>query len=361
MQKVIHLTEYNPRDIVKFMVLVPRGFKGEYISQNQSFAFYECLEHNGQKENAVMPMILEVFFPGRKNGLEIDDVGLNAIADRYCAIFSLLYGKNIYNLGISMYNEREIPICLGKVMHKDLYPVYSKACRVDFGIELDFSLLKNYESLIVALFDDQYQTLYNAIRLYHRAIKNMDRYPEYTYLDYIGVGEAMSFLEEFSEEELLENDDELKKLIVYIRANVSDDKTRTNFLSLLRNRLYKIKRRFILTILKYLTDDFYIRSEMVTDDSLGKITKENIRKALSKTYDLRSKCLHMGEEIGYYISPMKLWHNEVVVGAFYHRVDSEGHPAQTEIDKLLQDALTLIGLERVMRYCLISSIKSMNI
>ncbi|MFD1985444.1 hypothetical protein ACFSOZ_23310 [Mesorhizobium newzealandense] len=111
---------------------------------------------------------------------------------------------------------------------------------------------------------------------------------------------------------------------------------------LLRSRLYQVKRRFRHVLNSFLDSDFFGRTEAQHD--YGQLKHENIGNRLGAAYDLRSKYVHSGESYGRWIAPERT-NDEVQIG----------HPvvADAAFARALHMAPTFIGLERIMRYCLL--------
>ena len=101
----------------------------------------------------------------------------------------------------------------------------------------------------------------------------------------------------------------------------------------LAGQLRQIKRRFRSTVDDFVDEKFF----QAADNAPNRLrfNKENFAKGVAAAYDVRSRYLHTGRSFGAWIAPRK----EL----------SEVRHGMPEIDVVP----TYIGLERVIRYCLI--------
>ena len=146
---------------------------------------------------------------------------------------------------------------------------------------------------------------------------------------------------EFTEEERYSHDASLMAHLEWLES--LDDPRGKKVASFLRSRLYQIKRSVILWVSRHIRDDFYSTEP-------GAITSVNLMKALSGAYDLRSRYVHTGEDFGVWIDPARgrCEGLETVPRGF-----SEICPDKT-LRKTLQKAPSYLGLERLVRYLLVS-------
>jgi hypothetical protein len=122
---------------------------------------------------------------------------------------------------------------------------------------------------------------------------------------------------------------------------------------ILADRMRQIKRRFRLTVEDLIDERFFRATEQ--EPQWRRLTADNLSDRISAAYDIRSRYVHTGISFGDWVYPQ-----------MGHRVSDKGHkPGWMEIhlgkpileDKRLADLLgaapTYVGLERVIRYCLI--------
>jgi len=124
----------------------------------------------------------------------------------------------------------------------------------------------------------------------------------------------------------------------------------------LKKRLFQVKKRYILTIMKLMNNYFFSHTE--SDDnrmSQYKIEKDDFKKRIGATYDLRSIYVHEGCMFGKYIMPLnKNLHSDILTGKLdYKHTDTSIKKISKNLCKSLSKTLTFKGLERVMRFCLL--------
>jgi len=110
----------------------------------------------------------------------------------------------------------------------------------------------------------------------------------------------------------------------------------------LQSKMRQIKRRYILTLTRLLTDSFFAVSECT--ETYGQMRKDDIEKRLKAAYDLRSLYVHTGINFGHWTHPSGGILNEVPLGS--PMVDNEA------FKEAMEWAPPFFGLERIMRYCL---------
>ena len=123
----------------------------------------------------------------------------------------------------------------------------------------------------------------------------------------------------------------------------------------LRGSLRQIKRRFTKTVLDFLNDYFFTNTEASEHGSLSKAatnpmwkkgTKEiTVERRIKAAYDLRSQYVHTGIDFSDGVLPQRPALNEVQIGL--RRFDSK------EMEEAVLLAPTYLGMERIMRYCLV--------
>ena len=108
--------------------------------------------------------------------------------------------------------------------------------------------------------------------------------------------------------------------------------------NLIRPHIRLVKRRFVSGLSLYLDQPFfaYTYSEMLE----ARLTPDNIAEALGKAYDIRSRFVHTGLDVGGVL---------LLPAAHLPEINSltlVGIPKETE--KLLLGCLTFVGLERII-------------
>lgn len=260
------------------------------------------------------------------------------VGDHFAALLSVFYGKRFDNHGLlENSGMHSIPdtslfstMCESRLHHNTHVP------RVDFSIPLNLSELRRVEKLLLfqcenSRFSD---TFFAAANFYHQALQNFERQPEVAYLHFITAGEIISNYSEFSLEELL--DEPTLGMLEKIKNDMVDGH---KFYQELASRFKSIKRRFVLTLVALVDEVFFNHSDMT--ELYGRFEKKSFRASVAAAYDLRSKHVHTGRSLGNWVMDRtEVMSYKPVVG-------------DKDFKKILCKAPTLMGLERIIRYCLL--------
>jgi hypothetical protein len=205
----------------------------------------------------------------------------------------------------------------------------SRIERLFLGTTLDLKFLRTFQG---------------ASKFYLQALQNAEHDPEVAYLHLITTGEILSNFREYEKDDLL--DDQSKQALTKIREGLPEGMEVANFIS---GKLLQVKRRFVETIVRLVDEDFFERSE--AREPLAGFKADSFRDSISAAYDLRSRYVHTGIPFGRWVSlnPGGM-NSEVQIGKPVVEDKEQG--------KILAKAPTYIGLERVMRYCLLQFAKS---
>jgi hypothetical protein len=178
-----------------------------------------------------------------------------------------------------------------------------------------------------------------AAKFYAQELRGWEQDAEAAYLDLVTAGEVLSNFFEYDKDALL--DDEAKEMIDLIRKHVPNGEVVAGKFA---SRLRGIKKRFVRTIMDLVTADFFERTESTYGN--GKFDAATFERAIAAAYDLRSKHLHSGAPFGFWVSRLTNGGNEEV---------QSGRPVLQDADlaKVLARAPTLVGLERIIRFCLL--------
>ena len=260
-----------------------------------------------------------------------------------CSYLAVLFGKRFDSHGLlesnGFFNIPDLTQ-FGQFCNQHL-PQNSHAERVDFPVPLNLVEFSRIERLLLdETIDSKFlSTFQGASKFYLLALQNAEHNPEVAYLHLITAGEILSNFYTYKKDQLL--DDETKKVLTRIRSELSDGKKAARFIS---GKLLQVKRRFVKTILQYIDSDFFQRSE--SREPSGGFKEASFECAVSAAYDLRSKYVHTGIPFGNWVSqsfgPQRcemIWGNPVV--------------EDKDLGKILAKAPTYLGLERVIRYCLL--------
>jgi len=264
-------------------------------------------------------------------------------ADLACSYLSVLFGKRFDNHGLvenSGYFHAPDLTSFSILCNHQL-PQNTHSPRVDFQIPLNLVEV----SRIKPLFHDEHldtkflRAFQTASKFYLQALQNIEHDPEVAYLHLITSGEILSNFHEYDKSELLDN--QTKCMLSTIINEVKNGKKIASFFT---GKFLQIKKRFVKTILLLTDESFFSRSE--SKQPYGRFKYDNFQETISAAYDLRSRYVHTG-------IPFGTW-----VGQSAGKDCSEvqfGKPVleDRELSKILAKAPTFIGLERIIRYCLL--------
>jgi hypothetical protein len=277
--------------------------------------------------------------PQRRPGIVIPNY--NHVGDHVGAYLAVLFGKRFDNMGILESHGRFAVPEMGvySVPHRLDIPHNSDHVRADIPVPLNVAEAKRLHGLFHETFDDVATlTKFNAAcAFYYLAIGNFEADPEVSYLHLITAGEILAGAVDVADQELL--DEQLKAALERVTTALNDGGATARFL---RSRLYQVKRRFKLVLGGLLDDAFFERSESRVE--YGRLKKDTIDQRLGAAYDLRSKYVHTGESFGNWVSR-----------AIENSEFQSGTPILPDPDfvKILALAPNFIGLERIIRYCLL--------
>jgi hypothetical protein len=210
--------------------------------------------------------------------------------------------------------------------------------RKDLEIELNFSNFKKLEPLLVEKLDRRSISIMNtAGKFYVRSIRLFEVQPELAFLDLVACGEVLSNYYQYTDEELY--DQQLREQFTEIENELSNG---SDICKNIKSRLYQIRRKYVLTIMKLLNPYFFQNTECL--QGFASLKQNDIEKRVKASYDLRSLYVHEGIRIENWLDP-EYFMNEVQVGIPV--VESK------TLKKLLCLTPTYIGMERIIRFCLL--------
>ncbi|BAZ49889.1 hypothetical protein NIES4103_25020 [Nostoc sp. NIES-4103] len=221
--------------------------------------------------------------------------------------------------------------------------------RKDLEIPL---ILNNCKSIIKFILtrNDQYEKLQRyflaAGKFYLNSLQIMEQDIEQAYLNLITCGEILSNFYDYTENEIY--DDNLKEIFMRLACLAQDSDIKQ-----LKNRLYQVKKKFTLTIIRLLNKTFFAQTE--SDDENTKLQEEFIDKNIKAAYDIRSKYVHTGQSFKAYIEQRYKSINEVP------RPGLEPNVTDKELKAIFKRIPSYIGLERIMRFALLRFIHTNGI
>lgn len=211
--------------------------------------------------------------------------------------------------------------------------------QVDRAVPLDLQEARRIAPLLSTPREDSGVAAFlSAARFYRRALLSIEADPEGAYLNLITAGEIASNAHQLTDREAL--DDEARAMLLRISEEMQDGEQVAAFL---RRRLLGIKRRFVSAMTSMVDDGFFERRE--AESQWGSFRKDDFRSRIGAAYDLRSRFVHSGFPFGGWIN-LDMARFEI----------QSGKPiiADREMAKVLAKAPLFSGLERVIRYVLLT-------
>jgi hypothetical protein len=263
--------------------------------------------------------------------------------DMVCSLISLLFGKRFDSHGsVESHGDFRLPrleqfnsLCIPTLAQNNHSP------RSDIVVPLDLRQVARIWPLLTPEPSDpaKIAALKGAAKFYHQALQNAEHDAEVAYLHLITAGEVLTNTHMPESPEYL--DEDLRGILDQVKAKVSNGEAAAKSLASL---IRQIKRRFCLTI-EDLIDDPFFSTANDTADRLG-LKKDDFARRIAAAYDIRSRYVHTGVSFGGWIAPRR---GNVTEEVRY------GRPSlgDTDFSKTLQWAPTYVGLERVIRYCLL--------
>lgn len=265
----------------------------------------------------------------------------SAIGDVFSIYLSILYGKRFDNHGlVESLGNFWLPNYLPFGNYNPILPFNSRKPRPDLEIPLSLHEIKRiapllHEGQVNSRFE---RFLMSAGRFYVHALQHAESQPEIAFLDLITCGEILSNFFDYDQDDLL--DEQIKVDLVRIAEQIEGGDL---IVGRIRNQLFQIKRKFTKTILGLLNPYFFQQSE--AKNSWDSLKESDILDRIKAAYDLRSQYVHTGVDFGKWVEPLRNFNNEVQIGTPIIE--------DTELKKILVRSPTLIGMERIMRFCLL--------
>lgn len=346
------------KSIHKFLVSTPSRFVGEFESPDLLIThawrrFYSERDVLGLRPGPFCRNYYVIIFriPPPENQASPDH---RHIGDRLCASLGFLFGKRFDFHGVIESDGLFYAPDLSDLRSVDFSESgpYNHEPRKDLEISLNLSHFAKISRLFLdaTLAPTFLNVLFAAARFYHRSLQIFDLEPDVAYLDLITCGEILCNHTDYPDNTLYDSDvlDALGKL----RA-VPDGGEEAY--GKLKGSLRQIRRRFTKTILDFLNDYFFTNTEA---NEHGKLSKSDtnlfwkdgkeeitIERRVKAAYDLRSLYVHTGVDFSQAVLPIPSILNETQIGLRHFDSDS------METAVLLSP--TYLGMERIMRYCLV--------
>ena len=267
------------------------------------------------------------------------------VGEAICAYLSVFFGKRFDCHGMveenGLYGIPDLTV-YNNICNPQL-PFNSHQRRSNFAMPLELNMFSSVKrSFADFVYSDSdiilLPRLDAACKFYMRALQNFEQNPEVAYLHLITAGEILSSFTEYPKEELL--DQQTLADLDLIKNQIDNGEKVAKRIS---SRLRCVKRTFVKSLCSLLDEDFYQVSEARGSRHVD-FKLDEIEKRVGAAYDLRSKYVHTGVPFGFWIEPLR-GYNDLPLG--------QPSLDDTEFAKILATAPTLIGLERLLRYCLL--------
>jgi len=345
---------HPPKNVTKCLISTPAEIAGEYESDDIliTHAWPELMTPNARRTLVKPGPTHRRFLIGCLKTEEVADEDRRTgpipnyhwFGDFLAVCLSVFFGKRFDHHGLV---ETQGMFCLpsyDSIRGIGVYnlPPYNSRPRTDLEIELNLTQLSMISELLHLKADrSAMDTFFTAGNFYLRSLRIIEEQPEIAYVDLVTAGEILSNYFNYPDEQLL--GEALLGLLDEIRNELPHGDKKANRI---RNRLYQVRRRYRLTLCNLLNANFFTRTESTHQSAA--LRKDEIEPSVLAAYDLRSRYVHTGERFGAWIHSLEHLHAEKQMGTPV--VDDKGY------QKVLVRAPTFIGLERIMRYCLLAFI-----
>ena len=182
---------------------------------------------------------------------------------------------------------------------------------------------------------DDLELAFTAGRFYLEALNFFHTDPEMAYLNLVNAGEVLVSKLTYSEEDLF--DEDFRKFL-----NEIEGKMGKKAMEKVRSRLFQVRRKFRIGLSRLISQPFFDGHEC--KESGFAIIRENFESRMTAAYDLRSQFLHTGTRFGNWATILQQLNSEIGARPAY---------GSTEWKELIHRMPSLIGLERVIRFCLL--------
>lgn len=259
------------------------------------------------------------------------------------ASLSVLFGKRFDDHGMlqnsGMHHAPDFSqvetLCAHWLPHNSHRP------RVDMDVPLNLAAIDRIEALLDGTeLDSRFEKAFHAAAsFYSQALQTAAHAPEVAFIHLITAGEVIANFQSPTGADLL--DEEARMLLEKVAQLGADGGELARRLA---GRFRSVKRKFVVTLLSLVDDSFFERSE--AKETYERFAAGDFEKRLAAAYDLRSRYVHTGTNFGPYIDGLVPGGNAEIRWA---------HPVTGDkaLDKALALAPTLVGLERLIRYCLL--------
>lgn len=346
-----------PETVNKALLSTTSSFIGEYESDGYllthawpSFAEPAAFvrRNEGPASRSAFVFVFETPPIRRATGVRLPDYsGTPELLSWY---LSVLFGKRFDNHGlIQSIGHFNLPnLEHFNILCRHTLPHNSHKPRVDYPIPLNLNEITRIQALISEsrLPENFLRIFQTSTKFYCQALQALERDAEVAYLHLVTAIEILSSSIDFTHADLL--DANTQNYLGLIETEVKNgERVAKHF----RSKLLSIRRRFIGTMLNLVDDEFFTRSECL--ETFGRLKRESFAKACAAAYDLRSQYLHTGAPFGPWVALNVAGHNTEI---------QVGRPvvANKQYANAIANAPTFVGLERIVRYCLLRVAERQN-
>lgn len=335
----------------KLIISSTSRFVGEYESEDLLVTHaWPGLENRAQRpigltENPYSrnyyAVVFKVESSQNSEGSQVEFPYYDWFGEFVCIYMSILFGKRFDYHGLIETNGFFfLPDSVGfsSPIRLPHIGVNNHKPRKDIEIELDLSNFRKLEPLVTGRADERVTSIANAAgKFYLRSIRLFELEPELAFLDLVTCGELLSNYYQYTDEELYGQP--LRDQFIEIESKLDNG---ASVCKSIKNRLYQVRRKYVLTITRLLSPYFFQNSESL--EGFASLKPDDIEQRVKASYDLRSLYLHEGIGIGNWLEP-QYFMNEVQVGIPVVKSKT--------LEKLLCLTPTYVGMERIMRFCLL--------
>jgi len=228
----------------------------------------------------------------------------------------------------------------GPTPHPEAGP-FNHRSRKDLDIELNWDNFLTPFQLFVRYGEDEADdnllgAFWNATRFYSRALRAFCNDPEVAFFHLIVSMEMLANAVEMTDEQMFGGDN--LELLEKIRTQVGVNEAKE-----VQKRFRQLRRR-VAASAEILTNRHYFQGSEARHD-FGRITEGDLSRRVKAAYDLRSKYAHGGARFGSWLQIFSGLEEEIQHGVPVIK--------DKELKKLITDAPTLIGLERLVRFMIL--------
>lgn len=344
---------YPDKHLHKYLISTPAHMVGEYSTDDIliTHAWPDLMSPSQRSSLMIESPVYRTYFAVVVRIENQDEKDSNKMkvfpnyhpyGDFISVCLSILFGKRFDHHGMMEThgffclpaNIQQLPI------GKPYWGPFNQKPRKDLSIELNLEKVGLISPLFIQKENKEaINIFYTAGLFYLRSLQIFEDQPEIAFVDLVTAGEVLSNFLISSDDAVL--DDTIKKLLAEISKYLPDPEKAIN---IIKSRLFQVSRKYTLTLSNYLNDNFFTETESTNEHCALK--KDLIEKRIKASYDLRSRYVHTGLKFGTWMTSLNHIGAEIMIG--------EPLVEDKEYQKLLMLSPTYLGLERILRYSLLT-------